>query len=220
MISIRDLIEKTTSQSEQQREVRQAERTNLSQMRDAAFEVVTTEPELYQKYLTLQADNIRCSAGNVALTLIQLPDASRIGSIDYWHSVGRYVQDEAMQNGAKVFVPPRNKNARGYFMGVYYDISQTTGRPLEGQAVIPEGSPKLIAALEPLMQGARAALKEDNTLEQSAYYDPNTTKKFFLYGYLASYRLRKSLYFLVKAQAGRVWFFTERKCRLENIWRC
>jgi len=24
------------------------------------------------------------------------------------------------------------------------------------------------------MQGARAALKEDNTLEQSAYYDPNT----------------------------------------------
>ena len=174
MISIRDLIEKTTSQSEQQREVRQAERTNLSQMRDAAFEVVTTEPELYQKYLTLQADNIRCSAGNVALTLIQLPDASRIGSIDYWHSVGRYVQDEAMQNGAKVFVPPRNKNARGYFMGVYYDISQTTGRPLEGQAVIPEGSPKLIAALEPLMQGARAALKEDNTLEQSAYYDPNT----------------------------------------------
>lgn len=138
MISIRDLIEKTTSQSEQQREVRQAERTNLSQMRDAAFEVVTTEPELYQKYLTLQADNIRCSAGNVALTLIQLPDASRIGSIDYWHSVGRYVQDEAMQNGAKVFVPPRNKNARGYFMGVYYDISQTTGRPLEGQAVIPE----------------------------------------------------------------------------------
>lgn len=174
MISIRDLIEKTTSQSEQQREVRQAERTNLSQMRDAAFEVVTTEPELYQKYLTLQADNIRCSAGNVALTLIQLPDASKIGSIDYWHSVGRYVQDGAMQNGAKVFVPPRSKNARGYFMGVYYDISQTTGRPLEGQTVIPEGSPKLIAALEPLMQGARAALKEDNTLEQSAYYDPNT----------------------------------------------
>ena len=43
MISIRDLIEKTTSQSEQQREVRQAERTNLSQMRDAAFEVVTIE---------------------------------------------------------------------------------------------------------------------------------------------------------------------------------
>ena len=109
MTSISDLIRKTTSQSEQQREERQAERTNLSQMRDAAFEVVTAEPDLYRKYLTLQADNIRCSAGNVALTLIQLPDASRIGSIDYWHSVGRYVSDEAMQNGAKVFVPPRNK---------------------------------------------------------------------------------------------------------------
>ena len=140
MTSISDLIRKTTSQSEQQREERQAERTNLSQMRDAAFEVVTAEPDLYRKYLTLQADNIRCSAGNVALTLIQLPDASRIGSIDYWHSVGRYVSDEAMQNGAKVFVPPRNKNARGYFMGVYYDVSQTTGRPLEGMTVIPENS--------------------------------------------------------------------------------
>lgn len=174
MTSISDLIRKTTSQSEQQREERQAERTNLSQMRDAAFEVVTAEPDLYRKYLTLQADNIRCSAGNVALTLIQLPDASRIGSIDYWHSVGRYVSDEAMQNGAKVFVPPRNKNARGYFMGVYYDVSQTTGRPLEGMTVIPENSPKLIAALEPLMQGARSALREDNTLEQSAYYDPDT----------------------------------------------
>ena len=174
MTSISELIKKTTSQSEQRREERQAERENLSQMRDAAFEAVTSEPELYQNYLTLQADNIRCSAGNVALTLIQLPNASRIGSVDYWHSVGRYVRDDAMQSGAKVFVPPRSKTANGYFMGDYYDISQTTGKPLAGQTLIPENSPKLIAALEPLMQGARAAIREDNTLEGSAYYDPDS----------------------------------------------
>ena len=53
MTSISDLIRKTTSQSEQQREERQAERTNLSQMRDAAFEVVTAEPDLYRKYLKM-----------------------------------------------------------------------------------------------------------------------------------------------------------------------
>ncbi len=67
MISIRDLIEKRPHRASSSGK---SARLNgqTSQMRDAAFEVVTTEPELYQKYLTLQADNIRCSAGNVALT--------------------------------------------------------------------------------------------------------------------------------------------------------
>ena len=43
------------------------------------------------------------------------------------------------------------------------------------------------------------------------------TKKFFLYGCLANYHLKKLPYYLVKAQAGPVWFFTVRRCRSKNI---
>ena len=81
-------------------------------------------------YLRLQGDNIQCGVGNVALTMFQLKSATRIGSLSFWHEQGRSVRDEEMKNGAKVFVPPRNKKYRGYIVGDYYDISQTTGKPL------------------------------------------------------------------------------------------
>ena len=106
------------------------ERESLSAMRDGSLAMITSSPEHYQQYLDLQADNIHCSVGNVALTMYQLPGATRIGSTDFWHQQGRYVMDTAMNSGAKVFVPPRDPKRRGYFMGNYYDISQTTGKPM------------------------------------------------------------------------------------------
>ena len=106
-MSISDLI-KSKSVSDQARvESLRAERGNLSEMRDAALEEITTDPELYQKFLDLQADNISCSAGNVALTMFQMDGATKIGTISFWHEQGRYVREESMKDGAKVFVPAR-----------------------------------------------------------------------------------------------------------------
>ena len=140
-------------------------------MRDAALEEITTDPEQYQKYLTIQGDNISCSAGNVALTMFQLQGASKIGTIDYWHEQGRYVRDEAMKNGAKVFVPPKNGKRRGYLMGDYYDVAQTTGKPMKEQTPLAENSGRMENALASLMNFSPVPISENRNMEVAAYYD-------------------------------------------------
>lgn len=89
-MSISDLIKSKSVSDQARTESLRAERGNLSMMRDAALEEITTKPELYQKFLDLQADNIACSAGNVALTMFQMEGATRIGTISFWHEQGRY----------------------------------------------------------------------------------------------------------------------------------
>ncbi len=61
-----------------------------------------------------------------------------------------------MQNGAKVFVPPRNKMPAAILWAFITTSAKPQAGRWRGQAVI-RGSPKLIAALEPLMQGAGCA---------------------------------------------------------------
>ena len=140
-------------------------------MRDSALEDITTKPDRYQQYLTLQADNVRCSVGNVALTMYQLEGATRIGSTDFWHQQGRYVMDTAMNSGAKVFVPPRDPKRRGYFMGSYYDISQTTGKPIIPPAPLEDKSPRMTAALAALMDQTPVAIAADEEISAAAYYN-------------------------------------------------
>ena len=62
-MSISDLIKNKSATDQARVESLRAERDNLSEMRDAALEEITTDPELYQKFLDLQGDNISCSAG-------------------------------------------------------------------------------------------------------------------------------------------------------------
>lgn len=170
-MNISDLIKNKSARDQAWLEERRAERGNLSEMRDTALEEITTNPEAYQKYLDLQANNISCSAGNVALTLFQLEGATKIGTISFWHEQGRYVQDEAMKNGAKVFVPSKNGQRRGYLMGDYYDVSQTTGRPMKEPAPLVENTPRLEAALSALMNYSPVAIVERRDMPTPARYD-------------------------------------------------
>lgn len=171
MASISDLIKNKSSQDQARVEQRRAERESLSGMRDAALEDITSKPEQYQRYLTLQGDNIRCSVGNVALTMFQMDGATKIGSIDFWHDQGRYVREESMRSGAKVFVPPRNPQRRGYLMGDYYDISQTTGKPMKEQATLTENSGRMETALATLMNFSPVPIEENSEINGPAYYD-------------------------------------------------
>lgn len=172
MADISLLIAKKTAQDEARTAEHQADRANLSEMRDAALLEVTTSPELYQKYLDLQGDNMRCSAGNVALTLCQMPEATHIGATDYWHGLGRYVVNDEMGRGAKVFVPPRDPKRRGYFMGDYYDVSQTTGKPVKAPLKLEDNSARMETALAALMSYSPVPFGEDGEMEAAAYYDP------------------------------------------------
>lgn len=171
MPSISDLIKNKSTQDEAWVEARRAERSNLSSMRDAALEEITTDPAQYQKYLTLQSDNIGCSVGNVALTMFQLDGASRIGPISFWHEQGRYVRDDAMKSGAKVFVPPRNRQQRGYLMGDYYDVTQTTGRPLKERTPLNADSARMDTALAALMNYSPVGIVENTDIGAPAHYD-------------------------------------------------
>ena len=59
-MNISDLIKNKSARDQAWLEERRAERGNLSEMRDTALEEITTNPEAYQKYLDLQANNISC----------------------------------------------------------------------------------------------------------------------------------------------------------------
>ena len=170
MPSISDLIKSKSAQDEAWIEARRAERDNLSSMRDSVLEEITSDPAQYQKYLALQSDNIGCSVGNVALTMFQLDGATKIGPISYWHEQGRYVRDEAMKNGAKVFVPPKNRQRKGYLMGDYYDVSQTTGRPMKEQPPLTSDSARMDNALASLLNYSPVAVAENPELECPARY--------------------------------------------------
>ena len=170
-MSISDLI-KSKSVSDQARvESLRAERGNMSDLRDAALEEITTRPELYQKFLDLQADNISCSAGNVALTMFQMDGATKIGTISFWHEQGRYVREESMKDGAKVFVPARNSQRRGYLMGDYYDVSQTTGKPMKEPVPLAENTARMESALGALMNYSPVPITEGQELGAPARYD-------------------------------------------------
>lgn len=172
MPSISDIIKNKSTRDEARTQQLQMERENISYMRDGSLNLITSSPEHYLQYLNLQADNIRCSVGNVALTMAQLQGATRIGSTEYWHSQGRYVRDDAINDGAKVFVPPRNKKYRGYFMGNYYDVSQTTGKPLPEQTPLTDQDPRMGTALAALMDQAPGTVAESKDITAPAFYDP------------------------------------------------
>jgi len=170
-LSISELIKSKSATDQARVESLRAERGNLSEMRDAALVEITTDPELYQKFLDLQADNISCSAGNVALTMFQMDGATRIGTISFWHEQGRYIREEFMRAGAKVFVPARNGQRRGYLMGDYYDVSQTTGKPMKEPVPLVDGTGRMEAALGALMNYSPVPIVEGQELGGPAHYD-------------------------------------------------
>lgn len=171
MPSLSEILKSTAESKQQRTESRRAEREGLSQTRDGALMAITTNPDLYTRFLVLQADNISLSAGNIALALAQLPNPTKIGTTDFWHRQGRYVMDEEMPRGAAVFVPPRSQNFRGYLMGSYYDVSQTTGRPLRESEPLIEGSDKMNAAFAALLNTAPVGFIENTGLETPVRYN-------------------------------------------------
>lgn len=172
MVNVSTLIAENYTESTARTEGRKAERENLSAMREAVLEEITTNPRQYQSFLDLQAGNIRSSVGNVALSLAQLKEPTHVGSLEYWHKLGRRVRPEEMSKSAKVFVPPKDPRRRGYFMGDYYDVAQTEGKPLKEPMKLDEDSPKLEGAFKALLGCAPVPVQEAEELGAPAYYDP------------------------------------------------
>lgn len=170
MPSLSEILNSKREINQQRTEGRRAERAELSAKRDDSLLAVTTNPDLYTQFLVLQADNIGLSPGNIALAMTQLTNPTKMGTTDYWHSQGRFVMDEEMQKGAKVFVPSRNPSFRGYLMGNYYDVTQTTGKPMKDPPPLTEGA-KMDAALSAILDTSPVGFVEDNELKAPVRYD-------------------------------------------------
>ena len=171
MPSLSEILRSKTESNQQRTADRKAERENLSTLREGALNEVTSNPQLYANYLTLQGDNIGCSAGNVAMTLFQLREPTKIGIADYWHQQGRYVNDADFHKGAQVFVPPRNPQYRGYFVGEYYDVSQTNGKPLAEIRPLAENDARMDNAIAALLDTSPVAFAENTELETPVRYN-------------------------------------------------
>ena len=171
MPSLSEILKSKTESNQQRTESRRAEREQLSGMRDSSLTTITMNPDLYTRYLVLQADNIGLSAGNVALAMFQLPNATKIGTTDFWHKQDRRVMDTEMQKGAKVFVPPRNSNFRGYLMGSYYDVSQTAGKPIRENTPLAENSGRMDTAIAALLDSSPVGFAENTGLDAPVRYN-------------------------------------------------
>lgn len=170
MANLENIISAKTENDETWKQQRQAERENTVAMRDGGITHITSDPEMYSRYLMLQGDNPAYSAGNIVLCLYQLKDASIIGTKERWKSLGRHVLDSERDKGAKIFVRPSGPNARGYNLGDAYDISQTQGRSIQS-IKLENDTPQMEKALATLLNYSPVPVVADRELDGAALYD-------------------------------------------------
>ncbi len=167
MANLEQLITKKAAADTQWKEQRQAERENAVAMQDAGVTEITTSPEAYARYLDMQGDNPTYSAGNIALAMLQDPEATTIGTPDRWRTLGRSVMDTEKSKGFKIFA---RLHGRGYALADAYDISQTVGREVR-RPVVRENSKEMETALAAVLNYAVVPVVADRELPVAAYYD-------------------------------------------------
>ena len=94
MANLEAIIAEKSQQDNQWRAEMQADRENTIAMQDAGVEEITSNPELYVKYLDMQGDNPTYSAGNIALVMFQDPEATVFGTAERWKTLNRGVIDQ------------------------------------------------------------------------------------------------------------------------------
>lgn len=145
----------------------QAERENVTAMQDAGVEFITSDPDGYIRYLTMQGDNPTYSAGNVAIALVGLPENTTVfGTAERWKALRRTVMEGEV--GVKIFA--RDQRTRQYTLADAYDVSQTQGQEIK-QTVFRDGSAEMEAALATLLNFSKVKPVTDKDLDAPAYYD-------------------------------------------------
>lgn len=138
-------------------------------LRDAGVADITTDPEVYARYLDVQGDNPSYSAGNIAMVMMQNPEATIFGTADRWKALGRGVLEDERDNGANIFT--KSASGRSYNLTPVYDVTQTEGRELR-TFQLTDDSPEMEAALSALLNFSRVPVVADDELDVPARYDP------------------------------------------------
>ena len=168
MANLEEIIAEKTQQDTQWREQRQADRENIVAMQDAGIVEITSNPEMYVKYLDMQGDNPAYSVGNIALVMFQDPEATVFGTPERWKTVNRSVMDLERGKGVKIFA--RNTLGRGYRLTDAYDIRQTAGRDMK-KIQLQEDTKEMSIALRAILNYSVVPVTTDHELPVAAYYD-------------------------------------------------
>ena len=137
MIDLEQLINEKNAADDQWRAARQAERENVTAIQDAGVTQITTDPAAYARYLNMQGDNPTYSPGNIALVMVQMPQATVFGTQERWRGMGRFVMDTEQTRGVSIFA--RSPNGKGYTMADAYDITQTAGKEMRPPQRLADG---------------------------------------------------------------------------------
>lgn len=129
---------------------------------------ITTNPEAYARYLDMQGDNPTYSPGNIALTMLQNPDATLIGTKERWKSMGRSVLDAETNKGVKIF--SRATFGKGFSLVDAFDVKQTHGREVKLPA-LQNDTKDMESALTTLLNYSVAPVTVDAELDGPALYD-------------------------------------------------
>ena len=114
---------------------KKAEREEVFALSDQTALEVSADEGKFQPFLDLQARLDRYSAVNSLLVFAQNPEASRLGSFDYWKSQNGFVKPG--QSGISILEPGKEyeredgSTAVGYNVKKVFDISQIDTRKLK-----------------------------------------------------------------------------------------
>ena len=171
MADLGKLINDKTEADTQWREQRQAKREAAASLRDESVTEITSDPEVYARYLDMQGDNPSYSAGNIALMMKQGPKGATIFfTRERWKAQSRFVLDTEQEKGAKIFV--RTPLGRGYTLADAFDVTQTQGRAIQTPH-LEDNTPGMEAALAALMKFSPVQMVVNHDLTTAAYYDPH-----------------------------------------------
>lgn len=163
-----DIVSRKSENDEQWKAQRQAERENALAMQDAGVTEITDNPEAYAQYLEMQGDNPTYSPGNIALVMLQNPDATLIGTKERWKTIGRSVADTEVGKGVKIF--SRSTFGKGYTLVDAFDVKQTHGRDIKPVA-LQNDSKEMESALTTLLNYSVVPVVVDAELDGPALYD-------------------------------------------------
>lgn len=173
-MDLESLLQEKNQKDMNWKEQKTAERNEVNDWSDRAILEATTNPEIYQKYLDVQADNPRYSASNILLAIHQNKDVSVINSVKGWNALGRNVKRNEV--GMKIRVSDsymkEGKKRYGYKIGTAFDVSQTSGKGPLPQMVLREDSPELTTAIRKLLDLSPVKIVTSTTLYGDAFYDP------------------------------------------------
>ena len=168
MANLEEIISSKNASDTQWKTQQQADRDSVTEMQDQGIEMIVSDPDQYIRYLTMQGDNPTYSAGNVAIVLAGMRDATIFGTRDRWQTLGRTVMMDEQDQGVKIFA--RDARTKAYALADAYDISQTQGRDLK-QKVLREDTPDMATALKTLLNYSKAEPVVDKEMDAAAFFD-------------------------------------------------